>query len=170
MARLAVRQDKLCVCGASVFPLSAVIAVRQDADFRLAARKADLGGTRDILWLGGLMPTYAGQLGMNVQVAYMTSRFHYRRCEAMDALWHCGMHYGPVFAELPDSGGSMPYTEAAALWGGMRETVRKIARMIRRFRPEVLVTQDLRGEYGHPQHRLMAAEIGRHTSELQSPQ
>ena len=131
-------------------------------NFHAVAEKADLmvlacHPDDDILWLGGLMPTYAGQLGMNVQVAYMTSRFHYRRCEAMDALWHCGMHYGPVFAELPDSGGSMPYTEAAALWGGMRETVRKIARMIRRFRPEVLVTQDLRGEYGHPQHRLMAA-------------
>ncbi len=128
-------------------------------DFQETADKADLmilacHPDDDILWLGGLMPTYAGQLGMKVQVAYMTSRFHYRRCEAMDALWHCGVRQGPVFAEMPDNGKSS-YVKAVKEWGGIRATSVKIARMIRRFRPEVLVTQDTNGEYGHNQHRLM---------------
>lgn len=127
-------------------------AIADKADLMILACHPD----DDILWLGGLMPLYAGQLDMNVQVAYMTSRFHYRRCEAMDALWHCGVHFGPVFAGLPDSG-TIQYTEAVTMWGGIQETARIIARMIRQFRPEVLVTQDAKGEYGHPQHRLMSA-------------
>ena len=130
-------------------------------NFHTVADKADLlilacHPDDDILWLGGLMPTYAGQLGMKVQVAYMTSRFHYRRCEAMDALWHCGVRLGPVFLGLPDSG-DVPYTDAVAQWGGSKATARVIARLIRQFRPEVLVTQDAKGEYGHVQHRAMVA-------------
>ena len=129
--------------------------------FHALADKADLmilacHPDDDILWLGGLMPTYAGQLGMNVQMVYMTSRFHYRRCEAMDALWHCGVRFGPVFAGLPDSG-DVPYTDAVAKWGGSRATALVIARYIRQFRPEVLVTQDTKGEYGHVQHRAMVS-------------
>ena len=108
----------------------------------------------DILWMGGLMPVYAGQLDMKVQAVYLTSRFHYRRCEAMDALWHCGMKYGPVFVGLADVGKVHRATVLAA-WGGKDEAVRAIAKQIRRFRPEVLVTQDINGEYGHPQHKVM---------------
>ncbi len=110
----------------------------------------------DILWMGGLMPTYAGQLGMNVQLVYMTARFSYRRCEAMDALWHCGVTTGPVFVGLPDIT-DPSYTDAVAQWGGLTEIGRKIARVIRQCRPEVLVTQDVKGEYGHTQHRAMVA-------------
>ncbi len=127
-------------------------AVADKADMLILACHPD----DDILWLGGLMPTYAGQLGMKVQVAYMTSRFHYRRCEAMDALWHCGVRLGPVFAGLPDTG-DVPYPEAVEKWGGRKATTRVIARLIRQFRPEVLVTQDTKGEYGHVQHRAMVA-------------
>ena len=108
----------------------------------------------DILWMGGLLPVYAGQLGMKVQPVYLTSRFHYRRCEAMDALWHCGVRFGPVFMGLSDVG---KVHRAAVLyaWGGENSVIRAIAKQIRRFRPEVLVTQDLHGEYGHIQHCIM---------------
>lgn len=129
--------------------------------FRPEAGKADLlvlacHPDDDILWLGALMPIYAGQLRMEVQVAYMTARFSYRRCEAIDALWHCGVTRGPAFVGLKDSG-SISYTEAVEQWGGQTETARKIARLIRRWQPEVLATQDVKGEYGHIQHRAMVA-------------
>ena len=110
----------------------------------------------DVLWMGGLMPIYAGQLGMEVQVCYMTARFSYRRCEAIDALWHCGVRRAPAFVGLPDSS-NISYTEAVAEWGGQTATARKIARLIRLYRPEVLATQDAKGEYGHIQHRAMVA-------------
>ena len=134
-------------------------------DYHHVADKADLmvlacHPDDDILWMGGLMPTYAGQLGMKVQLVYMTSRFHYRRCEAMDALWHSGVRQGPVFLGLPDSVDAKR-DEALAMWGDMDEAALKIARQIRRFRPEVLVTQDVNGEYGHVQHRIMAAACTR---------
>ena len=78
-------------------------------NYHAAADKADLmilacHPDDDILWMGGLMPTYAGQLGMKVQLVYMASKYFYRRCEAMDALWHCGVRQGPVFMNLPDTG------------------------------------------------------------------
>ena len=131
-------------------------------NYHAAADKADLmilacHPDDDILWMGGLMPTYAGQLGMKVQLVYMASKYFYRRCEAMDALWHCGVRQGPVFMNLPDTGKKITYDRALAAWEGVRETAVKIARMIRRFRPEVLVTQDVNGEYGHVQHQIMVA-------------
>ena len=110
----------------------------------------------DVLWMGGLMPIYAGQLGMKVQMAYMTALYPFRRCEAMDALWFLGVRQGPVFLGFPDRGG-ITYWQATELWGGRRETALAIARQIRRYRPEVLVTQDAKGEYGHTQHRAMSA-------------
>ena len=129
--------------------------------FSGTAEKADLmilacHPDDDILWMGGLMPIYAGQLGMNVQMAYMTALYPHRRCEAMDALWFLGVRQGPVFLGLPDRGG-ITYWKATELWGGRRETAQMIARLIRRYRPEVLVTQDAKGEYGHTQHRAMSA-------------
>ncbi|MBQ4437203.1 MAG: PIG-L family deacetylase [Clostridia bacterium] len=110
----------------------------------------------DVLWMGGLMPIYAGQLGMKVQMAYMTALYPFRRCEAMDALWFLGVRQGPVFLGLPDRGG-ITYWQATELWGGREQTAQMIARLIRQYRPEVLVTQDAKGEYGHTQHRAMSA-------------
>ena len=110
----------------------------------------------DVLWMGGLMPIYAGQLGMKVQMAYMTALYPFRRCEAMDALWFLGVRQGPVFLGHPDRGG-ITYWQATELWGGREQTAQMIARLIRRYRPEVLVTQDAKGEYGHTQHRAMSA-------------
>ncbi len=127
-------------------------AVADKADLLVLACHPD----DDILWMGGLMPTYAGQLGMKVQVAYMAADLSYRRCEAMDGLWHCGVRTGPIFAGLPDSG-DVPYKKAVAMWGGSRATALRIARLIRETRPEVLVTQDRKGEYGHVQHRAMVS-------------
>ena len=110
----------------------------------------------DILWMGGLIPLYAGQLGLKVQMAYMTALRCYRRCEAMDALWYLGVRDGPVFFGFRDKG-SLSLWDAQQLWGGREDTARAIARVIRRYRPEVLVTQDVNGEYGHAQHRAMVS-------------
>ena len=145
---------ELRLFGAGELPPDVVnfTATSDKADLMLVACHPD----DDILWMGGLMPTYAGQLGMDVQVVYMTSRFHYRRCEAMDAIWHCGVRCGPVFAGFADSG-DVSYNDALEFWGGMKPPVAELARRIRRHRPEVLVTHDINGEYGHAQHKLTAA-------------
>ena len=157
--RLAVTKGALRVMEARLYGAGELAP--EVVNYHSVADKADLmvlacHPDDDILWLGGLMPTYAGQLGMKVQVAYMAAELSYRRCEAMDGLWHCGVRTGPIFADLPDSG-DVPYKKAVAMWGGSRATALRIARMIREKRPEVLVTQDRKGEYGHVQHRAMVS-------------
>ena len=148
----ALRVIELRLYGAGQLPDNVVnyTSTTDKADLMILACHPD----DDILWMGGLLPVYGGQLDMKVQMVYMTSHFHYRRCEAMDAMWHCGLKSGPVFLGLQDIE-KMPYQEILNAWGGEEATEQLIARQIRRFRPEVLVTQDIKGEYGHPQHRLM---------------
>ncbi|MBQ8082176.1 MAG: PIG-L family deacetylase [Clostridia bacterium] len=129
--------------------------------FESTAEKADMlviacHPDDDILWFGGLLPTYGGELQMNVQVVYMTARYSYRKCEALDALWHCGLRYGPVFAPYVDDP-RLKVNETLEKWGGRQNVIHYIARLIRTYQPEVVVTQDEKGEYGHAQHRAMTA-------------
>ena len=75
--------------------------------------------------------------------------------EAMKGLATCGDTVSPVFVNFRDK-----YSEdlktAEKYWG--RETVTEaVVELIRRFRPEVIVTHDLKGEYGHGAHRITAA-------------
>lgn len=132
---------------------------RETVQFTHSAEKADMmilacHPDDELLWMGGLIPLYAGELGMQLQLLYMTSLNDFRRCEAMDGLWHLGVRNGPVFLGYPDQTG-FTFTEAEEFWDGRTEVALRIARMIRRYRPEVLVTQDVKGEYGHMQHRVM---------------
>ena len=111
------------------------------ADILLVATHPD----DDILWFGGLLPTYAGQKKMKVMVAYAKIGPRYlRRNELLDALWHCGVRLYPA----------MP--------GGMQaeDYVEYVVRCIRRYQPTVVVTQDVNGEYGHKDHlKLVKAVI-----------
>ena len=44
----------------------------------------------EILFLGGTIPYYAGEMGKAVQVAYLVPTMPYRRLELLDGLWLCG--------------------------------------------------------------------------------
>jgi len=129
-------------------------------DWSSPAEKADIlviaaHPDDELLYFGGTLPTYAGQRGLNVQVVYLTYDERARIDEALSGLWTCGVRNAPVFLDFRDV-----YTEtleeAEASWG--RDTVTEaIVEAIRRFRPEVIVTHDLNGEYGHGAHMLVAA-------------
>lgn len=112
----------------------------------------------DILWFGGLLPTYAGELKMNVQVVYMTSHGAFRKMELLDGLWHCGVHNAPILAgfdDIPNIGKTAVFNS----WGGKRHVVEYLAGLIRRFQPEVIVTQDEHGEYLHGAHLAMVSAV-----------
>ena len=112
-----------------------------DADLLLIVTHPD----DDILWFGGLLPTYAGEKQMKVLVAYADTGYRWdRRNELLDALWLCGVRDYPV----------MPPDRTA-------EDFRSYAvDCIRRYKPQVVVTQDVNGEYGHADHlKLVSAVI-----------
>ena len=72
------------------------------------AEKADLfllAGHPDdeLLWFGGILPTYAGVEKMRVQVAIMVPTLPRRRLEELDGLWTCGVRNYPVFGYFRDS-------------------------------------------------------------------
>lgn len=108
----------------------------------------------ELLYFGGTIPTYAGERGLAVQVAYMANEERLRMDEAMNGLRVCGDFNAPVLVGFKDA-----YTETLAAaekrWGH-DATVEAIVSLIRRFEPEVVVTHDLDGEYGHGAHRATA--------------
>lgn len=113
----------------------------------------------DILWFGGFLPTYAGQRGLDVQVVYAVPTGGVRRLELLDALWHCGVDIYPGMLELNDNTASSVkalYTR----WGEARVFSRLVA-AIRRYKPEVIVTHGINGEYGHTAHKLVSDAVRR---------
>lgn len=108
----------------------------------------------ELLFFGGTIPYYAGEQKLAVQVVYMANGERARVDEALNGLWHAGVRNVPVFLPLKDV-----YTETLRLalinWNE-ETTTRLLAEQIRRFQPEVIVTHDLNGEYGHGAHMATA--------------
>ena len=108
----------------------------------------------ELLYFGGTIPTYAGERGLAVQVAYMANGERIRVDEALAGLWHLGVRNSPVFLPFRDA-----YTESLEdglkRWGE-ENTVTALVELIRRFQPEVIVSHDVNGEYGHGAHRATA--------------
>lgn len=108
----------------------------------------------ELLWFGGLLPTYAGERGLAVQVVYAVNSTPLRRLELLDGLWHCGVTCYPAFLGLRDV--RTKTLDAMYRKWGKNKVFEALTDVIRRYRPEVLVTQDFKGEYGHGAHRVVA--------------
>ncbi len=125
------------------------------------AEKADLlviSGHPDdeLLWYGGTLPVYAGERNMCVQVIYLAHGDSWRENELLDGLWTCGVHYYPIIAEFPDVR-STDRNEVYRAWGGAKKTLYPwYVGIIRKLKPEVVLTHDLEGEYGHAIHQVAA--------------
>ncbi|MBR6030326.1 MAG: PIG-L family deacetylase [Clostridia bacterium] len=111
----------------------------------------------ELLWFGGLLPTYAGQRGLRVQQVTVVPSTPQRRLELLDGLWHCGVTAYPVFLNMKDSS---THTLSAQYKKWNKSTLyERVTAVIRRFKPEVVVTHDLYGEYGHGGHRATADAV-----------
>jgi LmbE family N-acetylglucosaminyl deacetylase len=112
----------------------------------------------EMIYFGGTLPYYAGQLGKHTIVVYMTSSPIIRKFEALDGLWKVGVHEYPVFLPLANEYTST-VKDAELAWDGLDHTVELLAEQMRRFKPDVVVTHDLDGEYGHGAHKLTALAV-----------
>ncbi|MBP3378661.1 MAG: PIG-L family deacetylase [Clostridia bacterium] len=111
------------------------------------------------LFFAGVLPYYAGELGLRVQVAYVVNHFdtRMRPHEQLDGLWEVGVRNYPIIPEFPDL-----YSEslngAISAFGGYGYTLDDFSEYftetIRRTKPLVIVTHDINGEYGHGTHLL----------------
>ncbi len=111
----------------------------------------------ELLWFGGTIPYYAVAEQRPTVVVYMANCGRRRRGEALDGLWAMGVRNYPDFVNLKDKNTGME--ESIDLWGGRENVVRVLVDRIRRYRPEVIVTHDFDGEYGHNQHKITAAAM-----------
>jgi len=132
----------------------------QKADLMLFGAHSD----DEHLFFAGIVPLYAGQRGLDVQVVYLTHNWdtHTRPHELLNGLWTAGMRHYPVIGPFPDlystslDGANSVYKNA----GYTEEDFLAFeVEMLRRFKPAVLVTHDVNGEYGHGTHRLLAHTI-----------
>lgn len=121
-----------------------------DADMLLISTHAD----DEHLFFGGTMPTYAGELGYKVQIAYLTHHWEQpmRPHELLDGLWTVGMTHYPVISTFTDYY-SDNLEHAKTLWD-LDEVEAYEVMLLRRFKPEVVIDHDINGEYGHGAHRL----------------
>ena len=112
----------------------------------------------ELLFTGGAIPTYGAERGKSVEVAYLTPSNPTRRSEALNGLWHMGVRNYPVFGSFSDRYANTGKLKDAykLIKGGQNTVWSWVTELYRRFRPEVVVTQDLNGEYGHPQHKMVA--------------
>ena len=122
----------------------------EKADLMILAAHPD----DEILFFGGMIPTYAGELQKNVVVCYMTCGTPGRRSELLNGLWYCGVRTYPDIGTFWDKY-HQRLDRQYNTWG--QNTVWKyITALFRRYKPEVVATHDVNGEYGHGAHRVCA--------------
>ncbi len=125
----------------------------EKADLLLLAGHPD----DELLWFGGILPTYAGVQEKEVQVCIMVPTLPRRRLEELDGLWTCGVRNYPVFGYFRDSF-SLSAKDQYSRWG--EKAVQKlVTEWIRRFKPDVIITHDFEGEYGHGAHQVCADAV-----------
>lgn len=109
----------------------------------------------EVIFLGGTIPYSDVVCARPTITVYMTNCSRERRREALECLWVMGSRHYPEFINLEDDKVSS-IEKGVKLWGGQENILKEIVERIRRYKPEVIVTQDLDGEYGHNQHKIMA--------------
>ncbi len=108
----------------------------------------------EVLWFGGALPRYAGEEGKVCQVCMMVPSMPYRRLELLDSLWHCGVRNYPAWSTFRDSF-SATLARQYKQWN-KNHVYDVVTGWIRRFKPDILLTHDTQGEYGHGAHRVCA--------------
>ena len=118
----------------------------------------------EILWFAGLLPTYAGERDLRVQVAVLAPTGGMRKLELLSAIWHCGVRYYPELLGFIDKNGKN-VEKQYSLWHGKNRVLSRVVAVIRKHQPDVMVTHGEGGEYGHGAHKL-AADAAKHAVKL----
>ncbi len=119
-------------------------------------------GDDEQLFFAGLLPLYAGERNVAVQVIYLTNHrniTNVRIHEMLNGLWAVGVRHYPVFGRFEDfciEDLEKTYVHYEELGTSRNELLQFVVTQIRRFRPQVAVGHDLKGEYNHGMHMLYA--------------
>lgn len=132
----------------------------EKADLLLVSTHSD----DEQLFFAGVLPLYAGQRKLRVQVAYFTNHnVNFKRNhELLNGLWTVGVRNYPEISEFPDAwADDRQHAESNLLKAGFtyQDAVDFQTYLLRRYKPLVAVGHDFAGEYGHGQHILNAVTL-----------
>ena len=125
----------------------------------------------EVLFFGGIIPTYVNR-GKKVHVTYLTKHYECKKPnqirlhEVLDGLWTSGVRDYPTFGILPDEGSRITKKNKKGLNNIIKKVQRQVkednlteqdlidfyVRVIREYKPKVILGHDVYGEYGHGQH------------------
>ena len=130
----------------------------EKADFLTFAMHPD----DEVLFLGAIYPIYEAQRGLSGLSIIMSTKLpeknqRLRRQEDMNGAWTLGMKTLPVFGGFPDI--PQDYYSKFKHTFTVDDVKRYVATQVRKYRPEVVVTQDVNGEYGHWQHKVLSEGV-----------
>ena len=114
----------------------------------------------EVLYMGPSIVNLTHNNTARVQVAYMSDQYKtepFRNHELLDGLWEMGVTHYPQLGEFWDL-----YSESleeAEGHNSLEDVKEYVVRTIRRFQPQIVVTHDLNGEYGHGMHRMIAKAV-----------
>lgn len=130
----------------------------EKADLMLLSTHSD----DEQLFFLGVLPTYAGEKGLKVQVVYLTNHWdtESRPHEQLNGLWTVGVHNYPIIGSFPDDpdtlsqdGEAVSETLARSLdIFGKEKLIVFQKEMLERFEPQVVIAHDIEGEYHHGAH------------------
>lgn len=103
----------------------------------------------DQLWLGAVGPTYTNQGKRVVTVCITYNSTKRRGIEMINGRRLVKDKYAPVFGNFPDLYVHEPELKRSWTEAKMQTF---LVEQIRKYKPAVVVTQDIKGEYGHPSH------------------
>jgi LmbE family N-acetylglucosaminyl deacetylase/Leucine-rich repeat (LRR) protein len=111
----------------------------------------------DVLFMGAIVPIYTAQKGLEGSILYMATRERVRKDEAMNGAWTMGLRSRPILDDMPD----IPDTYRTEFQSTFKQAdvTREVVRFLRRYKPEVVFSHDVNGEYGHWQHQLLSAAV-----------
>lgn len=126
----------------------------EDADILVYPAHSD----DEHLFFAGLIPKMIND-DKKIQIVYFTihNSRPIRLDEQLDGLWAAGVRNYPVIGIVPDAystslNGALTKLKEAKMTKD--EIIKFEVDTVRRFKPEVIVLHDEKGEYGHGQHRL----------------
>lgn len=122
-----------------------------DADLMLLFAHPD----DEVLFFGGTLPTYVGEKQKQVLAVCLTDAGEWRRHELLNSLWTAGVKSYPIIGPFKDRY-AKDLQDAYRKVATLRQSNNFVTGLIRQYRPEVIVTHDVRGEYGHGVHMLCA--------------
>ena len=111
----------------------------------------------DVLFMGAVLPLYTVAEGREGTILYSATRERVRKDEAGDGAWIMGLRKAPILGTFPDIPPS--YMNQHKNTFQQKDVVKYLVALFRQYRPEVVFSHDLNGEYGHWQHILLSHAV-----------